>query len=123
MHTYAKGSSAERELLHMLYSKGWSVIRAPRSGRIGIPSPDIMAAKAGKIIVVECKSRAGAFTVESEQLDQLKDWQIRAHATPYIGWKISRKGWFFLRFEDVVANGGHVGKRFLDGRSLGIDEL
>jgi len=123
MHTYAKGYAAENELLHTLYDKGWSVIRAPRSGRVGIPSPDIMAAKSGRIIVVECKSRAGAFKVEQEQLEQLKDWQIRAQAIPYIGWKIARKGWFFLKLEDVVANNGNIGKRFLDGRSLGIDEL
>lgn len=123
MHTYAKGSAAERELVHTLYSKGWSVMRAPRSGRIGIPSPDVVAAKAGRIIVIEAKARAACFKVEAEQLDQLKDWQSRAQAIPYIGWKIARKGWFFLKLEDVVANNGNIGKRFLDGRALNIDEL
>lgn len=123
MHTYKKGASAERELVHALYSKGWSVIRAPRSGRIGIPLPDIVAAKAGRIIVIECKARAEGFTVGREQLEQLQDWQVRAHAIPYIGWKVSRKGWFFLRLGDVIANSGNVSKRFLDGRAIGIDEL
>jgi len=123
MQNYRKGYSAELELVHLLYSKGWSVMRAPRSGRMGIPSPDVVAAKKGRIIIVECKSRADAFTVEREQLEQLQDWKDRAHAIPYIGWKIARKGWFFLKFEDVVANNGNIGKRFLDGRAVGIDDL
>jgi len=123
MNAYAKGYAAENELLHTLYSMGWAVIRAPRSGRVGIPSPDILAAKDGRLIVVECKSRSGAFKVEKEQLDQLDDWRLRARADPYIGWKIARKGWFFLKLDDVVANNGNVGKRFLDGRSLAINEL
>lgn len=123
MRSYAKGYAAENELLHMLYARGWSVIRAPRSGRVGIPSPDIMAAKAGRIIVVECKSRAAAFKVERDQLDQLQDWKTRAQAIPYIGWKVSRKGWFFLKLEDVEANNGNIGLRFLSGRSISIDDL
>ena len=123
MHTYQKGATAERELVHLLYSKGWSVMRAPRSGRIGIPSPDVVAAKTGRIIVIEAKSRAAGFKIENDQIEQLQDWQTRALAEPYIGWKIARKGWFFLRLADVIANGGNIGKRFLDGRSLGIDEL
>lgn len=123
MRNYAKGYAAELELVHELYGRGWSVIRAPRSGRIGIPSPDVVAARSGRLIVVECKSRACAFKVEHEQLEQLQDWRMRAGAIPYIGWKVARKGWFFLRLDDVVANNGNVGKRFLDGRSLGLDEL
>ena len=123
MHTYRKGYAAENELQHALYSKGWSVIRAPRSGRIGIPSPDLVAAKLGRLIVIECKSRAEAFKVEREQIEQLQDWQARARAEPYIGWKIARKGWFFLRLSDVVANNGNIGKRMLDGLAIGIDGL
>lgn len=98
-------------------------MRAPRSGRIGIPSPDVVAAKAGRLIVIECKARANSFKVGADQLEQLKDWKVRANAVPYIGWKIARKGWVFLRLEDVLENGGRIGKRFLDGRAVGIDQL
>ena len=43
--TYRKGYMAERELVHKLYGFGYAVMRAPRSGRINLPMPDIIAIK------------------------------------------------------------------------------
>ena len=123
MRTYAKGYSAERELLHTLYGRGWAVLRAPRSGRINIPSPDLVAIKKGKVVVIECKSRASAFTVEKDQLDQLEEWRRRTGAEAYIGWKVSRKGWFFFTLDDVVQNGGHLGKRFLQAKGVSLESV
>jgi len=120
---YAKGYRAERELLHMLYGMGYAVLRAPHSGSIGIASPDIVAIKDGRVVVLECKSRAGAFTVPPEQLEELAEWERRAGATAYIAWKIARKGWHFLKLKDVVENKGNIGFKFLDGRSLTIDDI
>ncbi|NOR84607.1 hypothetical protein GQ473_00670 [archaeon] len=48
---YKKGYAFERELKKHLEKEGWCVIR---SG--GSKKPDIVAAKDGKIIVIECKS-------------------------------------------------------------------
>src|SRR3989339_1743013 len=123
MRNYAKGYKAENEMLHLLYSRGWAVIRAPRSGRVGIPTPDIIAVKGGKIIAIECKSRASAFTVEKEQLEQLDDWELRAGASAYIGWKIVRKGWSFLKLKDVKENKGNVGKKFTEANGITIEVL
>ena len=72
---YRKGYMGEWQLTHKLAEMGYMVVRTPRSGRIGLASPDIIAAKQGKLIVIECKSRAQAFTVPPEQLDELKEWQ------------------------------------------------
>lgn len=47
---YKKGYSFERELKEYLTGNGWSVIR---SG--GSKKPDLVAAKDGKIMVIECK--------------------------------------------------------------------
>lgn len=123
VHKYAKGYRAERALVHELSKMGYMVVRTPRSGRIGLPSPDIIAAKDGRLLVIECKSREEAFTVSADQLAELQEWQDKAGALAYIGWKISHRGWFFLKLADVIANSGNVGKKFLDGRSLKIDEL
>lgn len=123
IHKYAKGYRSERELVHTLSDMGYMVVRTPRSGRIGLPSPDIIAAKNGKLIVIECKSRAEAFTVPSDQLNELKEWQDKAGARAYIGWKISHKGWFFLKLADVIDNNGNIGKKFLDGRAMKMEEL
>ena len=48
---YKKGYTFERELKKHLEKDGWCVIR---SG--GSKKPDMVAAKDGKIIIIECKS-------------------------------------------------------------------
>ncbi len=123
IHSYSKGYRAEYELTHTLSKMGYMVVRTPRSGRIGLPSPDIIAAKHGKLLVIECKSRASAFNIPMEQLNELKEWQDKAGAVPHIGCKISRKGWKFLRLTDVMANKGNVGKKFIEEKGISIDAL
>ena len=123
LHKYAKGYRAERNLVHKLSGMGYMVVRTPRSGSINLASPDIIAARNGRLIVIECKSREGAFTVPPEQLDELKEWETKAGAVPYIAWKISRKDWIFLTLETVQKNSGNVGKKFAEENGIGIDEL
>lgn len=120
---YFKGYRAERELTHTLAKLGYMVVRTPRSGRIGLASPDIIAAKNGKLIVIECKSRKDAFTVEKEQLDELQEWVKKAKARAYIGWKLPRRGWTFLDLNIVVKNKGNIGKKFAEQHGKGIDAL
>jgi Holliday junction resolvase len=123
VRAYAKGYAAERSLVHELSGMGYMVLRAPRSGRINLPSPDVIAAKDGKLIVIECKSRAEAFTVPPDQIQQLQEWQVKAGAVPYVAWKVSRKGWFFFHLKDIMENDGHVGKRFAEEKALGINSI
>ncbi len=123
VRSYAKGYRAEYSLVHILAKLGYMVVRTPRSGRIGLASPDIIAAKDGRLIVIECKSRMEAFKVPMEQLQELKEWEEKAKAKAYVGWKVARKGWFFLHLQDVIANNGNVGKKFLQEKSIGIGEI
>ena len=123
VHSYSKGYRAERSLVHMLSKMGYMAIRAPRSGRIGLDSPDVIAAKDGRLLVIECKSRMSAFTIPAEQLAELEAWVTKAKAIAYIGCKIHRKGWKFLRYEDVFANKGHVGKKFIEEKGIPIEAL
>jgi Holliday junction resolvase len=123
VHTYAKGATAERELLHTLYDMGYMVLRAPHSGSINLASPDLIAAKHGKLLVIECKARKAAFSVPLEQLNELKEWRDKAGATAYVAWKISRKGWTFLHLDDVYANKGNIGKKFAEEKGIKISEI
>lgn len=123
VHSYAKGYSAERELVHTLSRMGYMTIRAPRSGRIDLPSPDVIAVKDGRVIVFEVKFRASAFTVPAEQLEELKLWKEKAGANAYIGCKISRKGWKFLHLHDVMANNGNIGKKFIAEKGIPIEAI
>ncbi|MEM7816302.1 MAG: Holliday junction resolvase Hjc [Candidatus Aenigmatarchaeota archaeon] len=109
---YMKGYLGERELLYKLYDKGYVVLRSPRSGRIGLPTPDIVAIKKSKVYAIECKSRNIAFVVPKEQLNQLKEWVEKAGARAYIAWKIPRKGWKFISLEDAIKNNGRISNRF-----------
>lgn len=120
---YAKGYRGERNLVHILAGRGYMVVRTPRSGRINLASPDIIAAKDGKLVVIECKAREEAFTIPKEQLDELKQWEEKAMATAYIAWKLSRKDWTFLRLNDVIGNNGNVGKKFAKEKGFSIDSV
>jgi Holliday junction resolvase len=122
-NSYRKGYTAELALTHLLSEHGFMAIRAPRSGRINLPSPDIVAAKDGRLIVIECKSRAAAFTVEKEQMQELREWHLKAGAIPYIGWKISRQGWTFLHLSDVEANNGNIGKKFAKEKGFPLEKI
>ncbi len=119
--SYSKGYRAEWSLTHILAKRGYMVVRTPRSGRIGLASPDIIAAKNGRLIVIECKSREGAFTIPEGQLNELMEWEEKALAVAYIAWKTSRKDWLFLTLKDVAGNKGNIGKKFAKERGIGID--
>src|SRR3989338_969552 len=119
---YAKGYRAEHEMVHTLSKLGFMVTRAPRSGRIGLPSPDIVAIKNGKILVIECKSREDAFTVEKEQLAELEAWKNHG-AVALLAWKQTRKGWTFLHLSDVSANNGNIGKKFAAEKGFSLEKI
>jgi len=123
VHNYRKGYVAELQLTHTLAKMGFMTIRAPRSGRIGLASPDVIAAKNGKLIVIECKSRKSAFSIPVEQLNELKEWKEKAGAHAYIGCKIARRGWKFLHLHDVYGNNGNVGKKFIEEKGLPIEAI
>lgn len=122
VHSYKKGYRRERDLVHTLARMQYMVVRTPRSGRIGLASPDIIALKNGKVVVIECKAREEAFKIYPEQLRELQQWQD-AGARAYVAWKMARKGWIFLHLRDVVANGGNIGKAFAGEKGFELHEL
>ena len=123
VNPYVKGYAAERELTHTLAKMGYMAIRAPRSGRINLPSPDVIAAKDGRLIVFEVKFRESAFTVRPEQLQELVEWRDKAKAAAYLACKISRKGWKFIHLHEVISNNGNVGKKFIEAKGISIDQI
>lgn len=118
--TYNKGYRAERELVHLLYKKGYAVIRTPRSGRIALPSPDIIAIKNKKTIAIECKYRSKPFKMSKDQINELLEWKKRANCDVLIAWKIPRYDWFFIPIQYI--HNGNVNKNTLKN-ALTIDDL
>jgi Holliday junction resolvase len=95
---HSKGANAERELMHLFFQAGFSVVRIAGSGTSPLPAPDIIAIRKGRIIAVECKARkASHLAISVGQIKELGDWAARAGSESLIGWKIPRKGWFFLK--------------------------
>ena len=100
MNRYAKGSNSERELVHILNSRGFSVMRAPRSGGAIYPL-DIVAIKRGLVLAFEIKTWDRKPYMEAAQISAFREWCERAGAMGFLGWR-SRGKWLFLRLEDVL---------------------
>ena len=95
---HSKGANAERELMHLFFNAGFSVVRIAGSGTSPLPAPDIIALKKGRIIAVECKARkAKNLAITLVQMQELLDWAKKAGSESFVGWKVPRKGWFFLK--------------------------
>ncbi len=94
--TYAKGSRAERELIHFFTANGFEVIRAAGSG-VNSLSPDLLAFRKGRQYAVECKAwDSGSLSFEKEKVAQMKKWEEVTGITYLIGWRVSREGWYLF---------------------------
>jgi Holliday junction resolvase len=97
--SYRKGSRAERELQSKLYSDGFSVVRVAGSGRSTLPSPDLVAIKAGKAYAIECKATSkDSRSIPKKELGLLKQFCDRGGCVPVVAVKFDRRGW---RFYDI----------------------
>lgn len=95
---HSKGANAERELMRLFFEVGFSVVRIAGSGVSPLPAPDIIALKNGRIIAVECKARkAKNLAIDVRQMHDLIEWANTAGGEAFVGWKVPRKGWFFLK--------------------------
>jgi Holliday junction resolvase len=99
MKAYSKGIRAEREILHFLDYKGFSVCRTPSSGGYITPA-DIIAMKRGMIIALECKNYANKPRLERKKLKRFREWCERAGAMGFLAWRNSGQ-WLFLRISDA----------------------
>ena len=98
----AKGTTAERELIHMFWELEWAAMRAAGSGSQSHPSPDVMAGNAQRSLAIECKSVGDdAKYLTKEEVDQLILFARTFGAEPWVGIRFSGRKWFFLNPEDM----------------------
>lgn len=109
MSTKSKGSKAERELLHMFWSTNiWAALRAPGSGSVPLPSPDILASNAKRYLAIECKSvRDPKKYFPNEEIEQLVLFAKRFGAEPWVGVRFDREGWYFLKPTTMLRSEGN----------------
>lgn len=104
MTRYSKGARTERELLHYLYSKGYSVMRSAGSG-INTLSPDIIAMKSDRRFAFECKAwDRESLSIENGRFQGLLDWQRNTGMDTYVAWRMSNMGWFFIKLDEMKSN-------------------
>lgn len=97
MARYAKGASAERELLKQFFEAGFSVARVAGSGVSSLPSPDLLAFSRLQRFGLECKAwDSSSLTIPKRQFEDLLGWCDTADCQAVFAWKVSREGWFFL---------------------------
>ncbi len=100
----SKGSKSERELTHMFNNTGtWAAIRIAGSGLTADPNPDVLAGNKKRHIAIECKSLKGNNQyLYEEDVKQLLDFSNKFGAEAWFGIRFNNKGWFFLKYEDLV---------------------
>jgi len=103
MSTKSKGTNAERELIHAFWEKGYAAMRSAGSGSMRHPSPDIIAAKNGKILVIECKITKDHYKYfEKQEIEELKRFAEFFEAEAYVAVKFKGNNWYFLKTNDLI---------------------
>src|SRR3989338_7267295 len=127
MNLKAKGTNAERELIHLFWSKGWAAVRVAGSGSSSYPNPDILAGNKLRRFAVECKVTGEDKKYLSEgDLLQLKNFCDTFGAEPLFAVKLNRGGkWLFLIPEDLekTAKGYVISSETASRRGVSFEEL
>ncbi|MEM4637613.1 MAG: Holliday junction resolvase Hjc [Candidatus Woesearchaeota archaeon] len=102
MNKKAKGSNAERDLIHKFFSNGWVALRSAGSGSTQYPCPDIIAGNGIRKIAIECKTVNDVkkyFT--KKEVEELIYFSKKIGAEPWVAVRFDRIDWFFLNIEDL----------------------
>ena len=125
MNRKAKGTNAERELVHMMWAKGWSAARIAGSGSSKYPSPDVVAGNSARRLAIECKTcRENTKYLTKKEVDELKEFAHNFGAEPWIGVRFG-KDWYFVSPDDAkhTEKGVVVSVELVKNKGLIIDEL
>lgn len=102
----ARGSAAEREIVHLFWEAGWAAFRAPASGSMPHEIPDIIAGKGHRKIGVEIKiTKDSKKYFTKEEVESLLSFCRRFGCECWLGVKFLRKGWWFVSVEDARMTG------------------
>ncbi len=112
----AKGSNAERELLFLLFDKGFAVSRVAGSGSSTLPTPDIIATKNRITVAIECKTKSGDYlNIKESQIQELQIWEKLSGFKSFIAWRLGKDAWYFLEIKDL--------KKTIKAYSIKKDEM
>lgn len=101
MNTKAKGTNAERDLIHLFWESKWAAVRIAGSGSMKYPSPDVLASNKTRKVGIECKStKNNSQYLTKEEIADLKKFCGLFGAEPWVGIKF-KTNWYFLSLDDL----------------------
>jgi len=110
MNRKAKGSNAERDLVHLFWANDWTAVRVAGSGSMQYPSPDIIASKDNTVLAIECKAcKTGYQYFDKAEIAQLEEFSQKAGHVSYVAIKFDRTDWLFLRPDQLEQTKKRVG--------------
>ena len=109
MSRKSKGINAERELVHSFWSKGFACVRVAGSGSSRYPSADLIVGNKNKKYVIECKvTKKDKQYFSKESIDIFQEFAKTFGAEPLVAVKFLRKGWFFIKIDDLKDSGKNL---------------
>lgn len=101
-----KGYKKEWELFHLLWKKGFSVVRVAGSGSTTMPACDLVAGNKKKKLAIEVKSgRKNKIYVDKRKINQLIEFSEKFGAKPLIIVNFYRKGWYVFDIKNLENSG------------------
>ncbi|MCA9460324.1 MAG: Holliday junction resolvase [Nanoarchaeota archaeon] len=98
-----KGTLAENELIHKFWETNlWVCVRVAGSGATKYPSPDLLASRGDKKIVMEVKVVNGVkkyFT--GQEIRDLNYFAEKFGAEAWVGIKFQENQWFFITSNEL----------------------
>jgi holliday junction resolvase Hjr len=122
----AKGSKAERELIHLFWKNGFAAMRAPGSGSTHHPSPDIIAGNGRLFFAIECKASHGPVKyLEKDEISQLDLFANAFGARAIVAIRFDNDKWYFMKLTDLKVTPKSFVVHFSLARKKGLsfDEL
>ena len=124
MNAKAKGTNAERELLHMFWNADFACFRAAGSGSMKYPCPDLIAGNNVRKLAIEVKNPGKDYQhLDQREVTDLQEFAQLFGAEPWIA--IRFKEWHFFTLEDInkTAENYSVTKEIAQRKGLSFADL
>lgn len=126
MNKKAKGSNAERDLIHKFNENAWVAIRSAGSGSQQYPAPDILAGNNLRRLAIECKAVNDIHKYFSDrEIEELVFFANKFGAEAWVAVKFDRMDWFFLNIEDLQKKDKsyHLDIKIAKNKGLSFEEV
>jgi len=99
---YRKGSDFERFIVNMFFEHGWMAMRAAGSGKSEKSLPDVVALKAGRVLLIECKATAKDRLSLKAAMGMLGEYESLSGGEAYLAIRFFRKEARFYRLCELL---------------------